>query len=462
MGLPGRSIPQQRGTQTVRHYRIESRPYLQGSPAPLRLRHSASELTDGAGLVLVRQLWDRLGLGLHIDRSTGRIDKRYRSSLMIEAWVALLLYGGGVMDDLALLSGRGIRSLFGWHAVPDPTTFGRWLRRGGREMVELLDELTWRVVCARWETTGVPRSVRLMLDSTVVARYGVKQAGAERGYNPKKRGRPSHHPLLAYTDGGDCLGVRWRGGSAHTAEGAGEWLRALVRRLRAAGVEEITVRLDKGFFSKEMVRTLSELDVAFVLKVSDHWWVRSRLDRYRRSEKDPDLWTSTGELYGMRLTSVERRRLAPNGEGMLPLETHEVDRVAHVLTNIEGIHALSAWREYNRGTLVEQRIRELYELSFGRTAVNDLSGNAILAGLGVFAYQLLHVLRTTALTGEWRRAQPARLRAWLFRLPGKLTMHARKRYVQLRRDERLRKPLLAALRVLSGLSPPENGALSVC
>jgi len=235
-----------------------------------------------------------------------------------------------------------------------------------------------------------------------------------------------------------------------------------VRRLRAAGVEEITVRLDKGFFSKEMVRTLGELGVAFVLKVPNHKWVRRRLGRYRRSAKDPDLWTSTGELYGMRLTSVERRRLAPNGEGMLPLETHEVERVAHVLTNIEGIHALSAWREYNRGTLVEQRIRELYELSFGRTAVDNVSGNAILAGLGVFAHQLLHVIRTTALAGEWQRAQPARLRAWLFRLPGKLTVHARKRYVQLRRDERLRKPLLAALRVLSGLSPPENGALSAC
>src|SRR5690606_31797606 len=235
MGLPGRSIPQQRGTQTVRHYRIESRPYLQGSPAPLRLRHSASELTDGAGLLLLRQLWDRLGLGLQIDsRMNGIIGGRYRSSLMIEVWVALLLYGGGVMDDLALLDGRGIRSLFCWSSVPDPTTFGRWLRRGGPEMVELLDELTWRLVEARWVETEVPRSVMLILDSTVVARYGMKQAGAERGYNPKKPGRPSHHPLVAYTDGGDCLGVRWRAGSAHTADGAGEWLRALVRRLRAA------------------------------------------------------------------------------------------------------------------------------------------------------------------------------------------------------------------------------------
>lgn len=63
--------------------------------------------------------------------------------IMIETWASLLLYGGGVMDDLKWLSGRGVRSLFGWNAVPDATTFSRWLRRGGEEMVTLLDDLAW-------------------------------------------------------------------------------------------------------------------------------------------------------------------------------------------------------------------------------------------------------------------------------------------------------------------------------
>src|SRR5690606_38934709 len=121
-----------------------------------------------------------------------------RSPLMIESWTSLLLYGGGAMDDLRWLDGRGVRSLFGWTAVPDPTTFGRWLRRGGEEMVRLLDDLTWYLVRARWAEEGTPTSMMLVLDSTVAARYGAKQAGAERGYNPKKQGRPSHHPLLAF------------------------------------------------------------------------------------------------------------------------------------------------------------------------------------------------------------------------------------------------------------------------
>ncbi len=169
----------------MRHHRIDSRPFVQGSPAPLRLRHSARGLTDGAGLLLFRQLWDRLQLGERIDQHAPDIGGRLRSPLMIESWLALLLYGGGTMDYLEWLEGRGMRSIFGWKTVPDPTTFGRWLRRGGDEMVKLIDDLTWVSVRARWAEKGVPSSLMLVLDSTVVThRYACsirRSAGRLRG-----------------------------------------------------------------------------------------------------------------------------------------------------------------------------------------------------------------------------------------------------------------------------------------
>ena len=235
-----------------------SRPHVQGSGRALRVRHSARNLTDGGGLVLVRKLFDRFALAGWIDRRGEREKGFFRPGLMAEVWITLLLYGGRVMDDLPLLERRNVRRIFGWTRVPDPTTFGRWLRLAAERMVPLLDELLWRMVRQRWALAGgAPKKLTLVMDSTVVVRYGKKQAGAERGYNPKKRGRPSHHPLVAFVrETGDCLGVRWRGGSAHTAEGAEEWLEELAGRLRGAGVRDITVRLDKGFFSREMVRTL--------------------------------------------------------------------------------------------------------------------------------------------------------------------------------------------------------------
>jgi hypothetical protein len=123
----------------------------------------------------MRKLWDGLGVGEWIDGRTEAIPGRFRPSLMVEVWTVLLLYGGGVLDDLPLLARRNIRRLFGWKRVPDPTTFGRWLRRAGPELVALLDRLLWKLVQSR------PKKVTLILDSTVSVRYGEKQAGAERG-----------------------------------------------------------------------------------------------------------------------------------------------------------------------------------------------------------------------------------------------------------------------------------------
>jgi hypothetical protein len=227
----------------------------------------------------------------------------------------------------------------------------------------------------------------LVLDSTVVQRYGLKQAGAEKGYNPKKRGRPSHHPLVAFlAETGDCLGVIWRPGSAHTAAGATAWIERLVERLRVAGVEEITLRLDKGFFSKEMVRTLEALGVRYVLKVPDQAYVRKAVGAYRHSAKDEALWSASGILHGARLLSVQKRREIDGAtEGELELKSYEVEMTAHVLTIVEGIHALSAWRLYNQGALVEQRIEELGQLWVGETAVDDLGGNHLLWALGALA-----------------------------------------------------------------------------
>ena len=119
-----------------------------------------------------------------------------------------------------------------------------------------------------------------------------------------------------------------------------------------------------------------------------------------------------------------------------------------MLTNIPAVLALTVWRRYNDGAVVEQRTRELAQLSAGKTAVDDLGGNALLWSLAVVANQTLHTLRQHLLSGSWRMAQPKRL----LRLPAKFTTHGRKNYLQLLRGEPIR--LLAALRRPNHDIPP--------
>jgi hypothetical protein len=330
-------------------------------------------------------------------------------------------------------------------------------------------ELIRRVVRLRWERQGVPASVTLVLDSTVILRYGTEQAGAETGYNPKKPGRPSHHPIVAFLqETGDLIGLRWRPGSAWTAEGAEEWLPELVNWLREQGVEEVTVRLDKGFHAKKIVRALQELDVRYILKLPAGSHVVEALGSWRESsraegifEEAETVYTNSGRLWGDRLLALKGVRAVNTAdEGGMDLETTEVVQSAYLLTNIPGVHSLTVWRAYNEGAVVEQRIEELKQLSAGQTAVDDLGGNHLLWALAGLAYQLFHTLRRQ-LPGPWSRAQPKRLRTRMFRVPARLTSHSDYWRVHLPEAE-LRHGLLSrALEALEGSGlrgPPARAA----
>lgn len=158
---------------------IPSRPHVQGSARSLPLLSSGQPVTAAAGLLLLRRLWDRLEIGAWLDRRCSDLPGRYRPSLLVEQWIALLLYGGGWMSDLKWFGRRAVRRLFGWASVPVSSTFGRWLRQAGAPVAEIIVELIRRIVRLRWEKRGVPASLTLVVDSTVILRYGREQAGAE-------------------------------------------------------------------------------------------------------------------------------------------------------------------------------------------------------------------------------------------------------------------------------------------
>jgi len=82
----------------------------------------------------------------------------------------------------------------------------------------------WIAKASRPLWSSLPEKYILDWDSTVITRYG-HQEDAEVGYNPTKRGRPSHHPLMAAVAGTRlCPYYRLRPGDSHTA---GEWRKAM-------------------------------------------------------------------------------------------------------------------------------------------------------------------------------------------------------------------------------------------
>lgn len=405
------------------------RPHVQGDSRGLAVEFTQERLTDAPGLLGLRALVDALGVSAALDALGAGIGGDFRPATMVEQWLSVLWYGGGCLDHLEQLEARGVRELFGWKAVANPTTYGRWLRRAGDEMGKQVEEVLREVVSLRWSVVGVPEEVMLIFDATVQVRYGFDQAGAEVGFNPHKMGRPSHHPMLGFLDTGDCVSVRWRSGRAHCAGGIEEELPRTVEWLRAQGVKRITVRLDKGFFSRTMVELLQSLDVDFVLKMQEAKPLQQFKGPFERYLHDPQLMVSEGEWSGVRMLCVREWEDPKAGE--LALGHVVLKKQSTVLTNIPHLDAVQAWRLYNQGAVVEQRIEELGQLGVGKTAVDDLGGNRLLWSMGGLAYQLLHFMRTVGLPAPLRKSQVKTLRTWLIRMPAKIIRHSRRLCVKL-------------------------------
>ena len=87
--------------------------------------------------------------------------------------------------------------------------------------------------------------ITLDLDSTVMTRYGA-QDGAVKGYNPAKRGRASHHPLMAFVADTRMIANCWlRPGNSASANNVQAFLANTRHRL---GDKQVALlRADSGF-----------------------------------------------------------------------------------------------------------------------------------------------------------------------------------------------------------------------
>jgi len=87
------------------------------------------------------------------------------------------------------------------------------------------------------------------VDSTICETYGL-QSKVPASVTPMWRG---YHPLLATVAGTEeVVGVRLRGGNAHTGRGVASFLTQVFNRVRRAGASgPMVLRADSGFYSSK-------------------------------------------------------------------------------------------------------------------------------------------------------------------------------------------------------------------
>jgi hypothetical protein len=89
-----------------------------------------------------------------------------------------------------------------------------------------------------------------------MTRYG-EQEGAKKGYNPAKRGRCSHHPLIAFIDDVKLVANMWlRSGDTSSSNNFLAFLEDTLSKLKNKTVS--LIRLDSGFFQSNILDYLEQ------------------------------------------------------------------------------------------------------------------------------------------------------------------------------------------------------------
>ena len=140
------------------------------------------------------------------------------------------------------------------------TEFKRLGESGARLMDDMFGYRVKRVL-----EESAPKELTVDADSTVQTVYG-KQEGAAKGFNPKKKGAWSYHPIIIFASELKLVINTWfRTGRAYTSNGIVEFLKQTVNYI-PEGVK-IFFRADSGFFSGELFDYLESLGWDYLVKV---------------------------------------------------------------------------------------------------------------------------------------------------------------------------------------------------
>ena len=178
-----------------------------------------------------------------------------------------VLVGGRRFSHLSWW-GHGVEVIYAgfgvkWLPAASSTLTRFWSKIDRQALSEIIGERcrSFASQILKWE--GITKD-NLNLDSSVITRYG-DQEGAKKGYNPAKKGRPSHHPLIAFLGKGYVVNLWNRPGNTHSANNCCNFFAQTVLSLGSSFCIN-RVLCDSGFYDIDFIKHV-EKDYTYIIAV---------------------------------------------------------------------------------------------------------------------------------------------------------------------------------------------------
>lgn len=396
------------------------------------VQFSEKNLTGNAGLVHLGRFAEKLGLDKmlqqHISIQRGE-NATYSPADAILMLAMGVLAGAKHISHLVILrTDTAIRSLFKWNDFPDGTTFGRIFRLFTPRHCKELSDVEAMARRKVWSKKFFGK-ITLDMDSTVRGVYG-SQEGAAKGYNPKKRGQKSYHPLLCFiAETRECLHNWFRSGDAYSANGSVEFIKECFARIPKR-VWKIVVRADSAFFNGDLMDYLEEKSSQYMIKVKMRGLV-SLLEnqKWRKIKSRPEFestefqYKCSGWQRSRRFVAVREIIMTESNDCLFPEPKIEYDYFCYV-TNMN-LSPLASHKYYGKRATSENWIEWCKtQMASGSILTQDFWANSAIFQSCILAYNLM-VWMMWLNNEEGFKEEPNTIRMYLIHVPAKLLHRSR-------------------------------------
>lgn len=379
------------------------------------LRFTDKEITAWGGMGLMKRMLDHLGVESALAAAQlpqPGSNRGYRPEQLITQFMLSVWCGANRFEHGEVTRHDPVlKRLFGFKRMANFKAVMRLFNKFTQGTNESVMDSLYRWMFGQLSINGIT----LDLDSTVMTRYGA-QEGAARGYNPAKRGRASHHPLMAFVADTRMIANCWlRPGNSSSANNVQAFLANTRHRLGDKRVS--LLRADSGFCDSAFLDHLDQQQLHHIIALRQNqplqralvnakgWWgLQDERGKpvegieLTRFAYQANTWSKPRWVVGIR-QHIDQRA-APKGKTLNLFADDPVIgkwRFSALVTDLD-LPAEAIWRLYRGRADCENRIKELkYDFAADSFNMKDFWATEAALNTVMLAYNLMSLLRQVLL-----------------------------------------------------------------
>ena len=421
----------------------------------LPIEYSDQKVTPFGGMRLMKEMLDQLNVRDFFDclplpkRGSNRA---YHAYEIIEGfWLSIWTGASRFVHADWLRYDTVLQEIFGLTRMPSQSTYSRFFNKfSWQRNTEVFTELN------KWffEKINIG-TMTLDVDSTIITRYG-GQEGARKGYNPKKPGRNSHHPLIAFLSQTRMVVNAWmRPGNTSSLSNCVNFLKETMGILSDKKVG--LIRADSGFYSAKVLEYLESIKLSYIIAVKFYETIKWEIHSISQ-------WVEVCKGIAVAEIKYKERRYVivrkdiekrPKATGKKLLFEEEMPRYRYscYVTNLD-LSAKEVWKLYQTRADCENRIKELkYDFGADQFCLKSFWATEAAFRFIMVAYNIMSLFRHIAVQRSTLSSMRT-VKAYCFALGAWIRNHANRKVLKISLPVKKRSWMDGLFAKIENSSPP--------